>query len=187
MLASAPSGRDQLIEEHLSFARSLAGHLARRLSPCADVEELQSDAYLGLIEAAESFDRDRGVLFRTYASRRINGAMLDGLRSRGQLRHRCRIPEFVSLSTRSFGEDGKEQTLAEEIACSSPPVGHELELKEEALAALRTWQSQSSRTLPVNRLVGLNQKEMARKLGINPSAVSQQMRRIRKCMQASEN
>jgi DNA-directed RNA polymerase specialized sigma subunit len=64
---------DELIEQNLGFARSLVRRLSRRLPASVDVEELESDAYLGLMMAARTFDPDRGVIFRTYATTRIHG------------------------------------------------------------------------------------------------------------------
>ena len=72
----------QLVESELPTARSLARILRSRLPREVDAEELESGACLGLIRAAQAFDRNRQIQFRTYASRRMVGAMLDGLRQR---------------------------------------------------------------------------------------------------------
>jgi RNA polymerase sigma factor FliA len=85
MLGTAPCERDRLIEQNLDYARRLAARMARRLPRSVDVEELESDAFLGLMRAAAGFDPGRGVAFTTYASTRINGAMLDGLRERAHV------------------------------------------------------------------------------------------------------
>jgi RNA polymerase sigma factor FliA len=43
-------------------------------------EDLASCGVMGLIDAIEKFDYQRGLQFETYASWRIRGAMIDGLR-----------------------------------------------------------------------------------------------------------
>jgi RNA polymerase sigma factor for flagellar operon FliA len=74
------AARERLIHLHLEFARILAGKLyARR--PTNDVEfaEYVQLASLGLIEAVDRYDPGQGASFRTYASHRIQGAILSGL------------------------------------------------------------------------------------------------------------
>ncbi len=45
-----------------------------------DQENLEGAGLLGLVEAAQHFDPTRGVSFKTFAYRRIRGAILDELR-----------------------------------------------------------------------------------------------------------
>jgi len=59
--------------------------LAARLSTEAALDELVSAGTLGLLQAAESFDADRGLSFSTYAVPRIRGAILDELRKQDHL------------------------------------------------------------------------------------------------------
>jgi len=50
-----------------------------------DSDECVSVAYEGLVEAAPRFDSTAGVLFWTFAQRRVDGALLDFLRKHDQL------------------------------------------------------------------------------------------------------
>lgn len=79
--------RDRLILEHLSLVRHVVGRLLAELPPGVDVENLNSAATLGLVEAANKFDPARGVEFKTYASARVRGAALD------ELRRNCPLPQ----------------------------------------------------------------------------------------------
>lgn len=79
--------RDRLILEHLPLVRHLVGKLAAELPPGVDVENLESAGVLGLVEAAQHFDPERGVQFKTYAYTRIRGAILD------ELRRNCPLPQ----------------------------------------------------------------------------------------------
>jgi RNA polymerase sigma factor for flagellar operon FliA len=72
--------RDELILNHLSLVRHAIGRLAARLPSGVDVENIESAGVVGLVEAANRFDPERGVKFETYAYARIRGAMLDELR-----------------------------------------------------------------------------------------------------------
>ncbi|MCC6742550.1 MAG: FliA/WhiG family RNA polymerase sigma factor [Acidobacteria bacterium] len=73
--------RDSLIEDHLSLVRFLAGRVCSKLPSSIEVDDLIGAGTIGLIDAADKFDPTRGIRFRTYAERRIRGAILDHLRS----------------------------------------------------------------------------------------------------------
>jgi RNA polymerase sigma factor (sigma-70 family) len=121
---------DQLIEQHMAFARTLAHRLRQRLAACADAEQLESDAYLGLLMAARSFNPQRQVKFRTYAARRIYGAMLDGLRQREACRRRHPRPHTLSLDKLMTCDDGRSVPLGDLVADEQAPVGSELEMRD---------------------------------------------------------
>ncbi|WP_419759397.1 sigma-70 family RNA polymerase sigma factor [Acidisoma sp.] len=53
--------------------------------PWADVDELLQLGAVGMLEALQRFDSTRGVDFQAFCSRRIRGAMIDGLRREGAL------------------------------------------------------------------------------------------------------
>jgi RNA polymerase sigma factor for flagellar operon FliA len=79
--------RDQLIVEHLPLVRHLVGKMAAELPPGVDVENLESAGVLGLVEAANRFDPERGVQFKSYAYTRIRGSVLD------EMRRNCPLPQ----------------------------------------------------------------------------------------------
>ena len=72
-----------LIEANLSYASAIAAEVLRKLPSEVDRKDVQGWAKLGLVEAANSFDRTRGVQFKTFAYYRIKGAIYDGLRKMG--------------------------------------------------------------------------------------------------------
>lgn len=98
--------RDTLVEEYLWLARRIAyGHV---IPDHIDREDLISWASSGLLQAVERFDIEKsdGVLhkhFIAYASQRIRGAVLDGLKS----------PQF-SWAPRSAWRAIKAQRSAED-------------------------------------------------------------------------
>ena len=75
--------RDGLVVQYLPYASSIANKVAQSLSNDADIEEIISNARLGLLEAAKRFDPKYNVDFKTFAYYRIRGAIYDGLRKTG--------------------------------------------------------------------------------------------------------
>ena len=56
-------------------------HLRVIQPECFKLNDLVSAGILGLLDAIEKFDPNRGVKFKTYAELRIKGAILDSLRN----------------------------------------------------------------------------------------------------------
>ena len=80
---AAASGRreaDALVKRHAELVKRIAYHLAGRLPPSVEVDDLIQAGMLGLLEAAGHFSAGRGASFETYAGIRIRGAMIDALR-----------------------------------------------------------------------------------------------------------
>jgi RNA polymerase sigma factor for flagellar operon FliA len=72
---------ERLVEEYLPYAEALARSMRASLPSHVDPDELLSLARLGLVDAAQRFDPDRKVSFKTYAYYRIRGSIFDGLRA----------------------------------------------------------------------------------------------------------
>jgi RNA polymerase sigma factor FliA len=79
-VARPRSEADVLVARHAELVKRIAYHLAGRLPPQVDVDDLVQAGMLGLLDAAAHFTADRGASFETYAGIRIRGAMLDALR-----------------------------------------------------------------------------------------------------------
>jgi RNA polymerase sigma factor for flagellar operon FliA len=73
--------RDELILEHLPQIKYIAQRISTKLPSHVELNDLISAGILGLLDAIEKFDPDRGVKFKTYAELRIKGAILDSLRN----------------------------------------------------------------------------------------------------------
>lgn len=73
--------RDRLVREYVPFVRIVAARLRRTVGPAVELEDLVSYGFKGLIEAAERFDENHGVSFKTFSYYRIRGAMIDALRT----------------------------------------------------------------------------------------------------------
>lgn len=74
------AARADLWVRHGEYARTMAALLyGRRYSDDVDFGDYLQYANIGLLEAMERFDPERGAQFRTFAARRIQGAILNGL------------------------------------------------------------------------------------------------------------
>ena len=77
---SDPNARDRLITLHMPYARIVAAtYYSRRFHDEIEFGDYLQYASIGLLEALERFDPDRGAQFRTFAARRMHGAILDGI------------------------------------------------------------------------------------------------------------
>lgn len=73
--------KEDYIKNHVSLVKKIASRFSMRIPPTVSLDELMSAGNLGLIDAANKFEPDRHVNFKTYASFRIKGAILDELRN----------------------------------------------------------------------------------------------------------
>lgn len=73
--------RDLLIDTYVPLVKYVAGRLAINLPSNVELDDLESLGFFGLLDALEKFDENRNVKFETYASTRIRGAIIDGLRA----------------------------------------------------------------------------------------------------------
>jgi RNA polymerase sigma factor for flagellar operon FliA len=72
--------RERLLALHVGYARVVAAaYYARRFHDDIEFGDYLQFASIGLLEAVERFDPERGVQFRTFAARRMHGAILNGL------------------------------------------------------------------------------------------------------------
>jgi RNA polymerase sigma factor for flagellar operon FliA len=129
--------RDALITEHLDFVQRIYGSLAANLPSDVDEENLKSAGVLGLIEAAQNYDPQRGVAFKTFAYPRIRGAIIDELRRNSPLSQRLlqRIGIVRSILER-FEPPVSPEILARETGWTPAEV-------EECLEAMQLTRSQS--------------------------------------------
>jgi RNA polymerase sigma factor, FliA/WhiG family len=72
--------KKSLIEHYLPLVDYVTNRMAIGLPKNVMKEDLASNGVMGLIDAIEKFDYLRGLQFETYASWRIRGAIIDGLR-----------------------------------------------------------------------------------------------------------
>jgi RNA polymerase sigma factor for flagellar operon FliA len=77
-----PPNPDELVRQHLPLVHHVVADMIVRVPRHIPRDELTSAALFGLVQAARAYDPGRGVSFDRYARRRMQGALLDDLRSR---------------------------------------------------------------------------------------------------------
>ncbi len=81
VISGVELSREEIVHKYLHLVKYVAGRISVSLPPNVELSDLINDGVLGLLDAIEKYDDARGVKFETYAITRINGAILDALRS----------------------------------------------------------------------------------------------------------
>ncbi len=123
---------------HLKLVKRVAAHFRGRLPAAIEHSDLVQAGIVGLMEAIEAFDPERGNDFETFAKLRIRGAMLDEIR-RAAWAPRSTVKVAVearAAATRIANEKGMPAThrqIADELGLD---VGryHELRGRNQGLA-----------------------------------------------------
>ena len=68
------------LSTHLRLVKRVASHFRGRLPAALELTDLVQAGTVGLMEALQAYDPDKGVDFETFAKFRIRGAMLDEIR-----------------------------------------------------------------------------------------------------------
>lgn len=77
--------RNRLVESYRPFALEIVRRFAQRLPRTVELCDLETAGSVGLMNAVESFDPERGVRFEAYCELRVKGALLDELRQQDWL------------------------------------------------------------------------------------------------------
>jgi RNA polymerase sigma factor for flagellar operon FliA len=112
------SDADALVTTHLPLAQFAVNAVASRISLPSHVsrDDLLSCAHVALVEVARRFDPAAGATFATYALPRLQGAVLDELRS----------GDWASRSVRAAARRTDAATDALTISLGRPPTKQEL-------------------------------------------------------------
>jgi RNA polymerase sigma-B factor len=136
-----PGAREDLAKEFLPLAEYFARRFSGRGEP---VDDLTQTASLGLLNAIDRFDTERGVPFSTYAAATIVGELKRHFRDRGwALRVPRNVQETAILVNRTVStlwqEMGRAPTVRE--IATSADIGEDDVL--EALDALQAYTTDS--------------------------------------------
>ena len=73
--------RNQLVLQYSPLVKYVAGRVRSGLPQSVESADLVSEGVIGLMDAIDKFDPDRGWTFQTYAVPRIRGAIIDSIRA----------------------------------------------------------------------------------------------------------
>jgi len=153
--------RNRLIEAHLHLADYHVTRFARSSGMSSD--DLRQTAFLGILHAVERFDPDKGVAFRTFASRTIEGELKRHLRDRAWSVRPPRRLQELHLQLRRVSDElaqrlGRSPTLSE----LADEVG---ESTERVLEAMEAGQARSAAGLDSPGASGSEDSSLSRLLG----------------------
>jgi len=98
----------KMLEQCMPLVNSIASMVCGKgLPPSIDFNDLVSDGVVGLMKAWDNFDPSRGVKFETYASYRIRGEILDGLKNHNP------VPYRVQVMIRDMAKKGYKEIARE--------------------------------------------------------------------------
>jgi RNA polymerase sigma factor for flagellar operon FliA len=123
------SGTTELLSQHTPLVRRLALQLLAKLPANVELDDLIQVGMMGLLDAAERYQNDKGATFETYASQRIRGAMLDELRandwvSRGLRQSSRGVAAAVNAQQQKLGRAPSEGEIAAELKLSLDAYQH---------------------------------------------------------------
>lgn len=138
----APLGqkaKEELIVHYSPMIKYVVGRLNIYVGSSMDKEDLISYGIFGLIDAIEKYDDMKGVKFETYASLRIRGAVLDGVRSldwvpRSQRQKSRQLDAAYTFLEGKLGREPEESELAEYLEISLGQLQEEI--KKSSLVSL---------------------------------------------------
>lgn len=104
--------RDRLISNYIPFLKGIVSRVYAKLPKTVDIMDLESYAYIGLIDAIKKFNLNRNIKFETYATYRVRGAIIDGVRKqdwlsrsqRSRIKNNCEN-QFENNAARNYFSD----------------------------------------------------------------------------------
>lgn len=126
------ASRNSLFESHLSLVKIIAHHVSLRLPPGKSVDDLIQVGMIGLLEASRAFEGNQGAEFKSYASIRIRGAILDELRRdswmpRSVQQKSRQLSHAIKAVENRTGETATDREIAMELGVSITEYAEMLE------------------------------------------------------------
>ena len=120
----AEESGDSMVQRYAPAVTRIAYHLASRLPPNVQVDDLIQAGMIGLLEASSRFDPGCGASFRTFAELRIRGAMLDELRRgdwvpRNVHRKAREVAQAIREVEHAKGEAALDHEVADQLGIST--------------------------------------------------------------------
>ncbi|HEY7824840.1 MAG TPA: SigB/SigF/SigG family RNA polymerase sigma factor [Acidimicrobiia bacterium] len=156
--------RDELIEMHLPLVRHVARRYADRGEPMDDVVQAGS---LGLVQAVDRFDPDRGIAFASFAVPTIIGA----------IRRHFRDSTWTIKVPRKAQElrgriDSAHDALAQELGRSPTVAEIATRAEVDAQDVLDSMEISHARTLRTLEAQGDDEVPLAERIGNTDSAIT---------------
>ncbi len=183
-----PVNRNEALVEWYPMVERIAHRAAVTygLPASVDASDLVSCGVLGLAEAWDRYDPERGVAFEAFAIPRIKGAVIDAIRAADwvprKARQRARetgeqLAVLVSMDEDRSTDSSDRIPAAERLADhGAPEPGSALmesEDKRELMGTLNRLPERERMIVTLHYFEGVPLQEIARSLGVTESRVSQ--------------
>jgi RNA polymerase sigma factor for flagellar operon FliA len=127
IIAGVAYTREEVIHRFIHLVKYVAGRISVNLPPNVELNDLINDGVVGLIDAIEKYDDERGVKFETYAITRIHGAIIDALRALDwvprAVRQKARELERTQHDLEAeLGRQGTPDEVAERMGVTRPEL-----------------------------------------------------------------
>lgn len=139
--------RNRLVQRYMFLVEQESGVQAARFPRSIQRDDLRSSGHMGLLEAVEHFEPERGFKFVTYALRRIHGHVMDDLRntdpvSRITRRRLKQVERVMDLWLSLHGQPPTTEELKAELQKRYPKDPHLPRHTPEMLSLNRAVSSQ---------------------------------------------
>jgi RNA polymerase sigma factor for flagellar operon FliA len=165
--------RNRLVVFYAPLVKLVASRFATRLRSFQSVKELCSFGQFGLIDAIERFDPAGGFQFATYATTRIQGAIIDELRRDDILpkRMRARVRAYQVAREALESELRHTPTLSEVAEYLGISLADTMELDDHAAMSSYLVPLSMAGEDPAGSMVGSGQMAMEPSEGAEMSAM----------------
>ena len=131
MERGSDADRDKLIMDHVPLLKHLVGRMFFDVPGAVERDDLFGFGMIGLIAAADSWDRSRGVAFSTFAYPKIRGAILDELRRmdflpRGRRERVRQVEAAIDRLEQERGQKPSPEEIASVLGWSVDEVAADL-------------------------------------------------------------
>jgi RNA polymerase sigma factor for flagellar operon FliA len=119
--------RNRIVLRYSPLVKYVVGRVRAGIPQSVDSGDLLSDGFIGLMDAVDKFQPERGLKFQTYAVPRIRGAILDGMRKADwvprSVRSEVRGVERARVALQHrLGRTPDDSEIAEEMGITLPAL-----------------------------------------------------------------
>jgi RNA polymerase sigma factor for flagellar operon FliA len=129
--AAGKYDQNAMLRQHAPLVKKIAHMMKARLPPSVEVDDLIQAGMIGLLDACQRYEDNRGAQFETYAVQRIRGAMIDELRSSDWMPRNLRqdmrkVEAAMGSLQQKLGRPPTEAEIAQQLKVSLADYQHML-------------------------------------------------------------
>lgn len=119
------NSKSSLVEEYLPLVKRAVARIRPFLPDFVQEDDLIGYGFVGLLEAIDRFEPDKGAPFEAYAVKRIQGSVLDGLRAMSWLprnlhRQAKQVEDMIDDLRGRLGRQPTEAEVADGLGMTVP-------------------------------------------------------------------